>query len=299
MPEAPLKFPEADTVLESDDYEQMESIEQLKNALESEVDLTLSNRQLRKKLSDPERDFRAEKAYKQARKDWWKLNRREIEPVEEPFPSSTVEYRGKKCDLYGYVHGDQIFSVSSSVMRSLNQEVEKSIESNQPVLVEEGLMRHIYPENSFHPLSKSLKDCSLFAKEPTKKDILLAPLGIAAMIGKSFCRRGVASVGRFSNRPGLETNHVIDLGRRNPAYMEDAKNAYESISGPMELRVDYAKNHSDCALRTLKRSAHQIETAVQKTPEEAEKVNLVVGLGHVSEIEHYVENPESISIDTL
>lgn len=299
MGKAPLKFPDAETVLERDDYEALETVEELKQALETEVDLSLSRRKLRKKVSDPERDFRAEKAYKQALKDWWNLNRRKVEPVEEAFPTSTVEYRGKKCDIHGYVHGDQIFGPSYKVLGSLNREVKDSIEANEPVLVEQGLMSDLFPENRIHPLSKQMKDVSLFSKEPDLKDILLGPVVIGAKIGKSFLRRGIAGFSRFSDAAGHDLNYTMEKARKNPAYMKDAKNATDSFSAPMKLRIDYAKKHSSPSLRTLKRSAHQIETAVQKTPDEAEKVNLVVGLGHVREIEHYVENPESISIDTI
>lgn len=300
--ENPLKFEDADTVLEEEEYEDISSIKELERTLESEgADLSPSRRQkVKGKLSQEEiGDLRAKNAYQQAQEDWWKLKRRNFNPEQgEAFPSDTVSYKGKKCDLYGYVHGDPIFKASERVLGSLNREVMESLGAGQHVVVEENLMRDLWLENSLHPLSGEMEDISLF-KGSSSTNVLLQPLGTAALIGRSFLRRGKSAVGRFSSSINGDLSHTLDLARRNPAYMKDAKNAIEAISGPMEIKLDYRKTQPASDKKTLKRSAHQIETAIQKTPDKADKVNLVVGLGHVKEIQHYVENPESIEIDTI
>lgn len=301
MSDAPLKFPEADTILEKDDYRDMNNVEQLKETLEDEgAELKLSSIQKVKKkyTSATEKELKKKAAYSKARKEWWKLNRSYVGKTDEAFHTFKWEHDGTEYNFHGMVHGSpKLIQLSDEVHHSLRKEAKSFADNFEPVFFEENLQQFFHGISSGlnSILLRELDDISQIEAEVPKIAVLATPL--------LYGIHKLTSYEKPSKNPDVDRMKTMKRALEEPGFHDDEGNSTYASQPPLKLAMDYHKKlGSNFQLKNLKRSIYMFEKTIETTPPSAEKSNLITGLGHIPDIRYYaraVENgevPEKLKI---
>lgn len=300
------KFEQAKTVLEQDDFERSKSIR--------DIEETLSDKGLLKGLAGRARKA---KVYRKARHSWRRLNRKEIGKQEtSELPSYSTDFGGDKIHLHGYNHGFTWLPASDSVRKSLTATVRDKLNDGKKVLMEENLASHLKDKQlSKHQNFRELDDVEwAFPREirekidseveyklekgsgrslksKVKEMVPKAHTGqttIARRIlggGKTLRIYSMAAMNRYFDHFSYDLANSIKNSRKNPDYALDHLNCSRANMMPLRLEEDLISENAKFDVLTTQRSIYQAEQALREEGD----THLIVGTGHVPQIEDYVD----------
>lgn len=293
-----LKFPDAETVLEKDDYQEMDSVDELKETLETETGKELS----------------VKEAYQKASDEWWKLNRCFVDPEKpEELPSDTVNVAGTDFHVHGIVHGSLNYVNAERISTDVAEHVMSSIDNW------EDERKHIYMEENLTPIPfilgkpeketyyrlNDIGDIEAFG-EKAEIAIDSEPLsGLERLKKKAKYGLKHRAGHLLSKALKLQENEdnpiprdadeysTLKLATKDPKYIKDLQNAERAAILPLKLERSYGLNNNHHGLFHAERSIYQANYAVSdalKHP--GQNAHIVVGAAHHPQI---VDRLESLS----
>lgn len=291
-----LKYPDAETVLEEDDYREMESIDELKETLEKETGEELSVKQTYKKASD----------------EWWKLNREFKEPEKkEEVPSDKVNVAGTDFHVHGLVHGSlncvNAERISSDVAEHIMSSIDRWEEDRRHIYTEQNLaiipMIWGDPDKDTYYRINDIGDLDAF-REKAEITIETQPVSGLERLKKRFKYGLKHRAGRFlaktmkvlekeENPLPKEADEysTLKLATKKPGYIKDLQNSERAGTLPLRLEHSYGLKENHHKLFNAERSIYQANYAVSDAlSHPGQDAHIVVGAAHHPHIVDRLKN---------
>lgn len=299
------KFNKEEAVLEKDDFEIAKSIQDIEETLGERGELEGLSGKVRRNTT-----------YRKAVKDWRKLNRKDIGRVEaDELPSYSTKFNGDKIHVHGYNHGLRWLPNSKEVRELFTETARKHSRKGRTVLIEENLFNHLEDEEvRKRPKVKELDDVKEMLPrwmKKTSKDQLpeevqdhlksgfrekisgLMPmyheevglLDRALDFDRTLRMKSMAFMARFSSNISYEHAKSMDLSRKDADYSLDHLNFARSCTLPLRFLEERYKEEPQLDVLEVQRSIYQAEKALQEPGD----THLIVGTGHVPQIEDYID----------
>lgn len=294
-----LKFRDAETVLEEDDYREMNSVHELKETLEKETGKEIS----------------AKEAYEKASEEWWKLKREHVKPEEtEKIPGETVEVAGTRFHVHGIPHDSTLRTyantqrTSDRIQEYLVKQIDRWEDDEEPAYFEENLLPMVIVrgfealEKDEYNHIKEIKDQTAFdekvdleieTEELSKTEYLKGRAKTALeqrLAGFLSKLAKKAESEENPHDPGLDRFTTLNMAMSHPKYLKDLQNSERAANLPLQLEYSHGLEHNQYRLFQAERSIYQANYAVAEALEETSSdAHIVVGASHQPQIADRLE----------
>lgn len=283
-----LKFRDAETVLEEDDYREMNSVNELKNTLEKETG----------------KEFSTEEAYQKASEEWWRLKRKFIEPeTPDKLPSDCVNVAGTDFHVHGIVHDPTLVKYANSQMTSENvpeylmSKVDEWENERKHTYLEENLLEMLFrrgnPSKNVYHNTEDIGDQEAFSDKvdiEIETEKLSKTESLKTRLKSRFEQKFAGILSKLAKKaesqeephnPRLDRFATLQMAARSPDYMKDLQNAERAANLPLQLEYSHGLENNHYRLFNAERSIYQANYAVSDALNHpGQEAHLVVGAAH-------------------